>query len=445
MSIARFVTGSTLRHIIVMTSTQTLSLLAIFLVDLIDMFFLSLLGEVELAAAIGYSGSILFFTTSICIGLSIASSALVARSLGESNPRRAKRFIVNSYVACLCLTTPIAVAVWLLTPNLLSLLGANDRAHELASLYLRIIIPSMPILALAMAGSGVLRGTGDARRSLYAMLAGSGINALLDPLLIFGFGLGVAGAALASVAARLAILLLSLYFVAHTHRLLIPFKLSLFWPDLPPYFRIAIPAILTNVATPIGNAYVIASMAQFGDSAVAGSSIISRVAPVAFCAVFALSGSIGPIIGQNFGAQRFDRVRQTLWNSLCLVTAYVLLTWMLLALFNPFIVSLFSVSGSAAELIVLFCLWLAPGFIFNGASFATNAAFNNLGIAHYATLLNFGKATIGTIPFVYIGSIWFDAAGVLIGQALGAVLFGVLGTAIAFHMIRNLASTQSLS
>ena len=428
-----------------MTSAQTLSLLAIFLVDLIDMFFLSLLGEVELAAAIGYSGSILFFTTSICIGLSIASSALVARSLGANESARAKRFIINSYFASLAFTIPVAATIWGSTPALLELLGASGRAHELASLYLRIIVPSMPVLALAMASNGVLRGVGDARRSLYAMLAGSAINAILDPILIFGLGLGVAGAAMASVAARCTILLVSFWFVRRTHGLLERFESRLFWPDLKPFFSIAIPAILTNIATPIGNAYVIVSMAAFGDSAVAGSSIISRVAPVAFCAVFALSGSIGPIIGQNFGANRFDRIRLALWDSLRLVTVYVLIIWLLLILLRHTIVAVFSVGGPAAELIVLFCVWLAPSFIFNGASFATNAAFNNLGLAHYATLFNFGKATLGTIPFVYFGSLWYGAPGVLIGQALGTVLFGMLGTVAAFMLITRLACKASRS
>lgn len=438
MTTARFVTGSTLGHIIVMTSAQTLSLLAMFVVDLIDMLFLSMLGEVELAAAIGYSGSILFFTTSICIGLSIASGALVSRSLGANNTLQARRFIISSFAASLMCTVPIAVLIWLATPSLLSLLGASGRAHELANLYLWIIIPSMPVLALAMASNGVLRGVGDPRRSLYAMLAGSAVNAILDPILIFGLDLGVAGAALASVAARFAILAVSLFAVHRIHELLDKFQFSLFWADIKPFFVIAFPAILTNIATPIGNAYVIASMAQFGTSAVAGSSIISRVAPVAFCAVFALSGSIGPIIGQNFGARRLDRVKQTLWNALMLVFGYVLMVWLLLALARHLLVDLFSLQGTAAEVVLLFCVWLVPSFIFNGASFATNAAFNNLGVAHYATLFNFGKATLGTIPFVYFGGLWLGVEGVLIGQALGAVLFGILGTWAAFVVVNRL-------
>ena len=102
-----------MRHIVVMTAASTASLLAIFLVDLVDMFFLSLLGEVELAAAIGYAGSILFFTTAVCIGLSIASGALAARALGAGDREQARRFVVNAYVGSVMITLPVAVAIWL--------------------------------------------------------------------------------------------------------------------------------------------------------------------------------------------------------------------------------------------------------------------------------------------------------------------------------------------
>ena len=243
--------------------------------------------------------------------------------------------------------------IWLALPQLLTLLGAEGRAHQLALLYLRIIVPSMPVLALAIASNGALRAAGDPRRSMWAMLAGGLANALLDPLLIFGLGplpgLGVAGAALASVAARFTILGLSLYYVVRVHGLTARFDGRVFRRDLPRFLRVALPAVLTNIATPIGNAYVVASLAAFGTSAVAGGAIISRVVPVAFSALFALSGALGPIIGQNFGAGRIDRVRDTLRDALLLVCGYVLLIWLLLYLGRDWLVVAFGAEGQAAE------------------------------------------------------------------------------------------------
>lgn len=428
-----------------MTAASTLSLLALFLVDLVDMFFLSLLGEVELAAAVGYAGSVLFFTTSICLGLAIATGALAARALGAEQPWRARRYFINACVFILLLTLPVAALLWLAVPQVLSWLGATGRALELATSYLRILIPTMPVLALAMASNSMLRAIGDARRSMLAMLAGSLVNAVLDPIFIFVLNLGVDGAALASACARFTILGLSYYYTIRVHNLLIRFDLTAFKPDVKPIAKLAFPAILTNIATPIGNAYVTASIAVFGDSAVAGIAIISRVAPVAFCAIFALSGALGPVIGQNYGAARFDRVRQALLDSLKLIAAYVASVWIILNLLQEPIIRLFGVDNEAAELIRLFCDFITLSFIFNGLTFATNAAFNNLARAHYATVFNLGKATLGTIPFVYYGALWLQAPGILIGQALGAAVFGIFGLFTTLALIEHLRQRSNLA
>ena len=97
-----------------------------------------------------------------------------------------------------------------------------------------------------------------------------------------------------------------------------------------PIMTIAGPAVLTNLATPIGSGFVLRTMSQFGDSAVAGAAIMGRITPVAFAAVFALSGAVGPIVGQNAGAGLYDRVRSTLRNALVFNVVYVALVWLIL-------------------------------------------------------------------------------------------------------------------
>ena len=97
----------------------------------------------------------------------------------------------------------------------------------------------------------------------------------------------------------------------------------------------------------------------FGDGAVAGWAIIGRIVPVAFGVIFALSGAVGPIIGQNFGARRFDRLKSTMRDSLTVTIVYVLAVWALLALFAGPIAALFGATGMARELIVFFCLFVA--------------------------------------------------------------------------------------
>jgi Na+-driven multidrug efflux pump len=206
--------------------------------------------------------------------------------------------------------------------------------------------------------------------------------------------------------------------------------------------RIAIPAILANVATPAGNAYVTAVVSPFGDSAVAGWAIVGRITPVAFGAIYALSGSVGPILGQNLGANAFDRARRTLMDALLVTAGYTAAAWLVLAVFAGLLVQAFQASGEAAVLIVLFCRWLAPLFVFLGALFVANAAFNTLGLAHYSTLFNWGRATLGTVPFVEAGARLFDAGGALAGNMLGGVAFGVLAMLVCYRHIDALAASS---
>ena len=102
------------------------------------------------------------------------------------------------------------------------------------------------------------------------------------------------------------------------------------------------------------------------------------------------------------------------------------------------LIRVFSVDGVAAELITLFGVWLAPGFFFVGALFVANAAFNNLGHPLLSTAFNWGRATLGTIPFAWWGA-HDSAAGVLIGQAVGSAIFGLLAMLVAWRITGRLA------
>jgi putative MATE family efflux protein len=434
----KFVTGSLLRHILVMTGTGAIGLVAIFLGDLANILFLSWLGDETVVAAVGYASSILFFTISIGIGLSIAATSLVSPALGRGRHVEARRLSVNAHAATLAFSLVSALAVWLLVPWLLRVMGAGGRTHQLATDYLEILIPSLPLLALAMTSAAVLRSAGDARRAMNITLAIAIVNVLLDPLFIFGLGLGIEGAAIASTIARGAAMLSGLYGVIRVHGLMGKFRVHQFERDAPALLAIAVPAVLTNIASPVSNAYVTAAIAPYGDSAVAGWAVVGRILPVAFGAIYALSGSIGPILGQNLGARDGDRLRRAFTLSLAVNGAFTGAAWLALAVLAHPLSDLFHAGGEARELIVLFCRWVAPLFVFMGALFVANAAFNTLGRAHVPTALNWGRATIGTVPFVHVGGAWAGAGGVLWGFMLGGVAFGVLGVALCYRLIGQL-------
>jgi len=201
-----------------------------------------------------------------------------------------------------------AFVVWLNLGTLAALMGASGETLDLAVGYLQIIVPSLPLLMVGMIGGAILRAHGAARQAMMATIYGGLVNAVLDPILIFGLDLELTGAALASVAARIAIAVTALIPIFRYHGGLEPPDVKGMLSDLKPVLVIAVPAILTQLATPIGQAYVTRSMAAYGEEAVAGMAIVARITPVAFGVIFALSGAIGPIMGQNYGAGQHGRV-----------------------------------------------------------------------------------------------------------------------------------------
>lgn len=437
---ARYLQGTIWRHILRMTVSGGFGLLALFAVDLVDLFFISLLGEQELAAAVGFAGSVMFFTQSLSIGLSIAVGATVSKALGGDQRSLATELVTSGLVIVFASSAVVTLIVWVFRGAFLTWLGADGATLELAIHYLGIILPAFPLLAVGMASGGVMRAQGDASGALWLTLSGAIVNAILDPILIFGLGFGLTGAAIASVMSRLTIFAFGVYKVAVQYQLVQRPGLDILRRDLPEIMKIAVPSVLTNLATPIGIAFVTATMATFGDAAVAGNAIISRLQMVAFVGLYALSSVVGPIAGQNWGAKQHDRVRDVLNDSLRFILIYCAVVCLLMGLLTNGILFVFQASEQSAELIRWFTYGLSLMFVFNGMTFVTNALFNNLGAPRVSAVFNIAKATIFTIPFVWFGSQVGGAPGVLIGQAIGAVFIAILGWIWCLKFLRTLAS-----
>ena len=437
---AKFATGSILRHILVMTGTGAVGLMAIFLGDLANVVFLSMLGDVEVVAAVGYASSLVFLAVASGIGLAIAVTAMVAPAIGAGRRADARRLATHGLIFTLVVAIALTMLILVLLPWLLTLLGAKGRTHMLALGYGRMVIAAMPLLALAMASAAILRSLGDATRAMFITLGGAIVAVALDAVLILGLGLGLDGAAIATVAARLTAAAVGLYGVIKVHDVLGRFEADRFRADTASILTVAVPAVATNLATPFANAWMTAAMSSYGDDAVAGWTVIGRLYPVAFGAVFALSGSIGPIVGQNLGARDAARLEETILKSVLVTAAFTLAAWLLLALAAPSIVRMFAAEGEAASLILLFCRWLSPLFFFLGLLFVANAAFNTLGQPRLSTALNWGRATLGMIPLVSLGGGAWGAAGALAGFMASGVVFGILAVVLCLRLIRTIAA-----
>jgi Na+-driven multidrug efflux pump len=434
---ARFVEGSTMRHVVVMAGTGAIGLVAVFAVDLVNLFYLSLLGDPRIVAAVGFVGAVGFFQLSLAIGLTIGVGAVVSRSIGAGARAAARRVAASSLLLILVVTALVGVGTALLRLPVLGLLGAAGPTRAIAAHLLLIISPSLPLVAGGMCYGALLRSVGDARRALNITLFAAIAAAALDPLFIFALHLGVTGAAISTVLSRIVLFATGWAGAAWHHRLLGRLAWGAVAGDMRLVFRVAGPAILTNLATPVGAAFVTHSMARFGTEAVAGQTSIDRLVPVAFGLVFALSGAVGPIFAQNLGAARPERVRAALRDSLLFVMVVVCAAWLVLFLAQDLVLLVLSAHGEAAVLVRLFCTWLAGSFLFTGALFVANAAFNNLGFPLLSTAFNWGRATLGTIPLVAIGA-QYGPEGVLTGAAAGSIVFGIAAAAVAFRVVGRL-------
>ena len=435
MAEAKFLTGNLFKHVTVMSLTASIGLMAVFVVDFVDMIFIAMLGKSELAAAVGYAGAILFFTTSFGIGLGIAAGALVAKALGQGNDDLARERTTHALSYGAVFAVIFATSVWLSLRPLVDLLGATGETAALAVHFLQIIVPSMPFLIVGMMAGAVLRAHGDARRAMMATIAGGIINAVLDPILIFGFGLELTGAAISSVAARLVICAMALWPLFTIYGGIARPRFTGMLRDLGPVLAIAFPAILAQVATPVGQAFVTRAMAGYGEEAVAGMAVVARLTPVAFGVIFALSGAVGPIVGQNFGAGDLDRVKRSFNAALLFVGLVIVGVSAVLFLARAPIADLFGAYGVTRDLIYLFCGPLSLLFFFPGVLFVSNAVFNNLGQPFLSTFTNWGRNAVALIPLVWIGSALFGAPGVMVAQSLAGVLFGGVAWVMALRTI----------
>jgi Na+-driven multidrug efflux pump len=316
---------------------------------------------------------------------------------------------------------------------------ARGEPFAVASKFLAITLPANVPMALGVAMSGLLRAVGDARRAMYVTLSGAIVTAILDPTLIFGLGLGVYGAAWATVAARICFLVVGFHGSVVIHDVVAPPRLRTALRDFRPIMAIGFPAIMANLATPVGSAYAVRVFSDVGEAAVAAGAVIDRVTPVAFGVIFALTGSVGPIIGQNYGARLMDRVQRTLTDSFLLSIGYVFVAWAALAFAAPFVVTAFDASGASADYVTFYCRVGVVAWLFLACLFVANTAFNNLGYPLFSMAFNWGRATLGTIPFVTLGVRWGGVRGGLIGIALGAAVFGLIAVATAYWTVAALA------
>ena len=313
---AKLTRGSIPGHLVKQTLPMIVGVAAIMSISLIDAFFIGQLGPDPLAA-ISFIFPITVALTSLGVGVMVGINSVVARSLGAGDHDQAARRANLGIVFAAVVGVTLGVALWLLQEPLFRLMNAPEHLLPLIRDYMEPFALAFPLLLILMGFNGVLRGQGEANMSSVINIVYAAVNWVLDPILItgaFGFeGMGIAGAAWATLAGWAIAVMLAVVLVGRTH---LPFRPTLIRECDNPrepvmaIVRVAGPASFSNAINPIGLSVLTALIALEGQAAVAAFGAAGRLQSFAVVPLLALSGSIGAIVGQNWGANQPDRARK---------------------------------------------------------------------------------------------------------------------------------------
>jgi len=368
---------------------------------------------------------------SLAMGLGVGASSIIARAIGEGDMVRVQRFTTNSLTLALFAVGIFVTAGLLTIEPLFTALGAGPEVMPYVQQYMQIWYFGMVFLVVPMVGNSAIRAAGNTLTPSLIMAFASGANIILDGLLILGWGgfpaLGLRGAALATVLSRAMTLVAALWVLRFKEDLLstkLPdLEETLWcWKDI---LTVGLPAAASSMISPISIGVITSFMAVHGAAAVAGFGVASRVESLALIAVLALSASIGPFVGQNWGAKRYERVTKALNQSYLFCLGWGLLMAGVLGLAAPWLVSLFNDDPAVVQVAVRY-LWLVPiSYAGAGLVQVASAAFNALGRPLPTVVLTVLRMFVLYIPLAYFGSRWFGPVGIFVGAAIANILVGL--------------------
>ncbi|WP_426136781.1 MATE family efflux transporter [Pseudomonas sp. PWP3-1b2] len=434
---AVFTEGSLFRHMVVMTCTSATSLLSIFLVDILTVVYIAMLRDDSLLAAIAVAKTLMFFITSMVLGVAVAAGTVVSKRLGAGAPERARQLASTGLLLAVIVAAAGALIQLVFLDVAVHLLGAEGSAFAAASSYLWITLPATVLMAVGQLCAQLLRTAGLSRQAMWIMLIATAAVAVADPVLIFLFDLGLDGAGYAYVLSCTITASAGGYYVHRVARLTSPLEARQLWADIGHISRIAVPAVFGNLATPVGMAYLMATVAQFGSQALAGIAVVDRVIQFAFCVFFVLPGALSPVLGQNLGAMNKVRAAHAIRMSYGLVVVYGVSVSLLLAVSAGLMGRLFHVEGEGLLILEAFCRFGGVLWTIIGLQFIATSIFITMGRSIYVTVFGWLRASLGTVPFVWYGAQTLGSSGALLGQLLGNALVALLACGVAMAVMRN--------
>ena len=426
---ATFTEGDLSRHLMRLSGYMILGFLAMTLASFVETVYLGQVGTEAIAAAT-FAFPVLMAIGAATRGIGVGIGAVLARAIGAGDREWAAFLTTHGLLLVLIFNIACSMLLIVFAHPLFHLLGARDAVLDLVVAYIRISAIGYPLFGLSMVGTGLMRAIGDPVYPGIVITAGSVLQVLIGPFLIFGWlglpALGVEGAAWSFVVARSASFLIGVYWFCFRERM-IRASLVRFGASAREILHVGLPAMTSNIIEPLASAVVTRLLAPMGAAVVAGFGVGSRIESIVFMVVIGIATNAAPLVGQNWGARRFDRVDEAL--RLCY--RYCLLWGAIAAVImwtgGEFFVTLIrddaEVVATATSYLYIIPITIGFAGMFNTA----NGAFNALSKPLPPLVLSLLRLLVFYIPLALLARHWFGYVGIFAAAAFTNVVLGVWG------------------
>src|SRR5438552_3713567 len=423
-------TGSVTRHLLHMSAFLAMSMVVQTLYLLADLYWVGRLGK-EAIAAVGVAGNITMVVLALTQMLGVGTTTLISQAAGRKDQTHAELVFNQSFVMSILIALALGVVGFIVRPAYCDWLSADTETATLAKAYLLWFLPGLLLQFPLVALGSALRATGIIKPTVGFQVFSVLLNIVLAPLLIFGIGpwprLGVTGAALATfVSILVADVLIVIYFEKKYHYL--RFRFPLFRPRTKIWggmLRIGVPAGAEFLLLFVYIMLVYAIIRGFGPAAQAGFGVGARVMQALFLPVVALCFAVSPVVGQNFGGRRGDRVRRSIYSAIGIGSVMMLLLIIIAQFSSAAVIRAFSKDPAVIAFGSDYLRIVSVNFVFAGIAFTTSSAFQGIGntlpplISSMTRLVLFAlPATLLSFhPGFQIRHVWYLSVGSIIFQA----------------------------
>ena len=378
-----FTTGSLNRAVGLLAVPMVLEMAGESLFAICDAFFVARLGS-EALAAVGLTESLLELIYALAIGLSMATTAIVARRIGEKRFGDATRVSVQAILLGVMVAAVIGTLGAIFGPRLLGLMGATPETVAIGSNYTRILYGGMVTILLLFINNAIYRASGDAITAMRALWIANIINLILDPCLIFGLGpfpeLGLMGAAIATTTGRGIGVLYQFWGFTRSSRLRIHFAdIALDLKLLGQLLRISAGGVAQMLIATGSYVGLVRILATFGSQVLAGYVVAIRIVIFFLLPAWGLSNAAATLVGQNLGADRPDRAERSVWITGTWTMMFMAIVTFLLVAFTPQVIGVFTKDPAAKAIGVQALRTISYGYVFYAWGMVTLQAFNGAG------------------------------------------------------------------